>query len=92
MAIETAAGSPADRAVAGVDHSPTSSAVAAERALLAALGGSCLLPLGAWARHEENRLVLTAALVCDGDVRRAELGGDPGRPEELGVRVAELLR
>ena len=92
VAIQTATGSAVAAAAAGADHAPTSAAVAAERALLAALGGGCLLPLGAWARHEGSRLVLTAVLVCDGDVRRAELGGDPGRPEELGTRVAERLR
>ena len=38
-------------------------AVTAERAVLISLGGGCLLPLGAWARVEGDRLVLVAALV-----------------------------
>jgi len=92
VAIEAASGSDAAAACAAADDPPTSAAVAAERALLAELGGGCLLPLGAWARHEDGRLFLCAALVADDGVRCAELAGDPGRPEELGGRVAEQLR
>ena len=35
--------------------------------MLISLGGGCLLPLGAWGRVEDGRLVLSAALVADGD-------------------------
>ena len=76
----------------GSDHAPTRAAAAAERAVLAALGGGCLLPLGAWARQEAGRLVLCAALEVGGEVRRAEDAGDPEAPEELGRRVAAQLR
>ncbi len=92
IAIEAVAGSPAEAACAPADHRETRAAAVAERAVLAALGGGCLLPLGAWARVEEGRLVLSAALDTGGEVRRAELGGDVGNPEELGARVAARLR
>jgi hydroxymethylbilane synthase len=75
-----------------VDHLQTRVAAAAERAVLATLGGGCLLPLGAWARLEEGRLVLTAALDTGGTLRRVELAGDAAAPEELGERVAARLR
>ena len=74
------------------DDPPTRIAATAERAVLAALGGGCLLPLGAWARVEEGRLVLVAALEVDGVVRRAQAAGDPAAPEALGRQVAALLR
>ena len=60
--------------------------------MLISLGGGCLLPLGAWARIEDGRLVLVAALVVEGAVRRAELSGGPEEPEALGQRVAARLR
>lgn len=92
IALEVISGSAAARAVARAGHAPTELAMRAERALLVALGGGCLLPLGGWARFEEGSLVLSAALGGDGVVRRAELGGDPERPEELAGRVAAALR
>ncbi len=92
IAIETRSGGDAAVACAPVDHPPTRVAAAAERAVLAGLGGGCLLPLGAWARLEDGRLVLTAALDAGGALRRVELAGDAAAPEELGERVAARLR
>jgi hydroxymethylbilane synthase len=66
--------------------------VTAERAVLIGLGGGCLLPLGAWARIEDGRLVLVAALVVAGAVRRAEASGAIDEPEALGDLVAARLR
>jgi hydroxymethylbilane synthase len=66
--------------------------VTAERAVLIGLGGGCLLPLGAWARIEDGRLVLVAALVVDGAIRRAELSGSLDGAEALGEMVAARLR
>ena len=91
IAVEAAIGSPAEGACAPADHRETRAAAAAERAVLSALGGGCLLPLGAWARVEEGRLVLTAALEIEGEVHRVELRGDIHAPEELGQRVAARL-
>jgi hydroxymethylbilane synthase len=70
----------------------TAAAVRAERAVLAALGGGCLMPLGVFARLEGTQLVVTAALAVDGEIRRAELSGDAQRPELLGEQVAGRLR
>lgn len=92
IALETVTGSPAWRACAAVDDAATSTAVTAERAVLAALGGGCLLPLGAWARVEDGRLILVAALVVDGEVRRAEAAGPIETPGSLGEMVAARLR
>ena len=92
IALETPlAGAIAD-ACAPADHPPTRAAAAAERAVLAALGGGCLLPLGAWARVEGGRLVLAAALEVGGELRRTEVAGEPGAPEELGENAAARLR
>ncbi len=92
IALEVVSGAEAGGGVAAVNDFATDLAVRTERALLRALGGGCLLPLGAWARLSEGALVLCAALGVDGSVRRVELSGDPASPGELVQRVAALLR
>jgi hydroxymethylbilane synthase len=92
IALETATGSTAARLCAAVGDAETTAAVVAERAVLAGLGGGCLLPLGAWARVEDGRLVMVAALVVDGTVRRAEASGGVEHPAALGEMLAARLR
>lgn len=79
-------------AVASLDHAATARAVGAERALLAALGGGCNVPLGAFAVPEDGGGLWLRGLVArvDGkEIVRAE--GRGGAPAELGKRVAEAL-
>jgi len=92
IALEAATGSSAARRCAAVGDPETTAAVVAERAVLAGLGGGCLLPLGAWARIEDGRLVMVAALVVHGAVRRAEVSGSVENPSELGEMLAARLR
>ncbi len=92
IALETVTDSAASRACAPAGDAATRIAVTAERAVLIGLGGGCLLPLGAWARIEDGRLVLVAALVVEGAVRRAEASGAIDEPEALGDLVAARLR
>jgi hydroxymethylbilane synthase len=92
IALETATGSAAARLCAAIGDAETTAAVVAERAVLAGLGGGCLLPLGAWARVEDGRLVMVAALVVDGTVRRAEASGGVDHPAALGEMLAARLR
>jgi hydroxymethylbilane synthase len=92
IALEVVAGGGAAPAARAAGDAATSLAVGTERALLRALGGGCLLPLGAWARLEDGSLVLSAALGVGDTVRRVELGGDPGRPAELVARARDALR
>ena len=92
IALETVTVSAAARACEPVDDRATRVAVTAERAVLNALGGGCLLPLGAWARVEAGRLVLVAALVAEGSIRRAEAEGSLEDPRALGEAVAARLR
>ncbi len=92
IALQAAAGGRAEAVAGAVDDAATRVAADAERAVLVALGGGCLLPLGVWARLEEGRLVVTGALAVDGGVRRAEAGGAPQDALQLGMRVAAELR
>lgn len=82
-------------ALAGALRDPVAEAcVRAEREVNRALGGSCTIPLGAYAEAGAGRLRLRA-LVASPDgrrVARAEGEGEAARPEELGLRIAALLR
>lgn len=45
-------------------HAPSDYATAAERAFLRRVGGGCQVPLGAWARIEDDELVLDACIAA----------------------------
>ena len=92
LALEARASSESAAVTARVADREATTAVAAERAVLRQLGGGCLLPLGAWARVEEGRLVLTASLVASEELRVVELSGSLDAPEQLGREVADRLR
>lgn len=82
------------RAVAPLDHGPTRRAVLAERALLAALSGGCLAPVGAWAREvADGQLRLDAVVLSpDGKQRMAAWGATDGEDAtRLGREVADQL-
>jgi hydroxymethylbilane synthase len=78
-------------AVAPLHHEATARAVAAERALLAALGGGCNVPLGAHAAATGDGLELVAFVAAtDGTtILRGERTGR--EPEALGRTLAEEL-
>lgn len=77
-----------------INHRATHQAVLAERALLAALRGGCLAPVGAWGRlADDGQLHLSAAVLSvDGRQRIAvEAAGSPSEAAQLGRRAAEEL-
>jgi hydroxymethylbilane synthase len=70
----------------------TALCVRAERAVSRALGGSCTLPLGAYAEMRDAKLDLTA-LVASEDGRRVLRARAAGSdPEEVGAQAARSLR
>jgi hydroxymethylbilane synthase len=76
-------------------HDPDSAAcVTAERALLAALDGSCRTPIAALARLAGGCLSLDAVLLSsDGkSERRGSVAGTPAAAEALGARLGAELR
>jgi hydroxymethylbilane synthase len=76
-----------------LDDADTRAATTAERALLAALRGGCLAPVGAKGEVSEGQLHLRGAVLSgDGSVRlSAEQNGLPGEAGLIGRRVAETL-
>jgi hydroxymethylbilane synthase len=83
------------RALVGpLQHDATAACVRAERAVSRALGGSCTIPLGAYAVLAGEQLRLTA-LVAAPDGKRAarvECSGPAAEPEALGAKAAAELR
>ena len=79
--------------LAVLEHEPTRLCVRAERRLNHLLGGSCHVPIAAYAHITQGKLQLEALV---GDVRegrsvRALASGALGEPEKLGETVADML-
>jgi hydroxymethylbilane synthase len=90
LAIETRAGF---EKVALLDHADTHTAVVAERAVLAALGGGCQVPIGAYATVAQGLVhVLAIVAAPDGSrVIRAEADGEAADAAHVGARLAADL-
>jgi hydroxymethylbilane synthase len=91
VAIETRMDVPA--ILRELDDPTASVSFRAERALIAALGGGCQLPLGALATPRGPALEMEAIVVSPDGARRVRgtAAGDSGRPEELGRKLAAAL-
>jgi hydroxymethylbilane synthase len=67
--------------------------VTAERIVMRMLEGGCQVPIGAYARYEDETLVMDALVgSVDGSrIVREQLCGDAGEPEALGHAMVERL-
>jgi hydroxymethylbilane synthase len=82
--------------LAAIDHEPSHRSLRAERAVLAALGGSCTVPVGAFAERDDGAgdggALRVSGLIASGDghtvIRLARSGDDP---EAVGGSVARAL-
>lgn len=76
-----------------VNHGQTHAAVVAERACLAALGGGCRMPIAAYGRIENDRLVVDGLVASlDGQTVLTEhIEGDLDYAEALGQRLGRTL-
>jgi hydroxymethylbilane synthase len=94
LGVETREGDAATRRrLTALDHAETRAASVAERAFLAAIGGSCTTPLAAYARLEGGTLTLDAFLATP-DGSRVLRDGEAltrGGPEDLGRTVADRM-
>ena len=75
-------------------HPATTIAVLAERAMLAALDGSCQTPIAGYAQiDEEQKLTLHGMILRPDGTEKAEIKstGNANEAEKLGARVAEQL-
>jgi hydroxymethylbilane synthase len=94
MAIEIPAGREDLRQLlAPLNHADTAHAVRAERTLSLTFGGSCQIPLAAFATVDGSAMHLRAMVATpDGKrIARAEINGEATAPEALGRQIASLL-
>jgi hydroxymethylbilane synthase len=94
MAIEIPAGREDLRQLlAPLNHPDTAHAVRAERTLSLTFGGSCQIPLAAFATVDGSGMHLRAMVATpDGKrIARAEINGEATAPEALGRQIASLL-
>ncbi len=80
--------------LAPLNHPATAQAVTAERKVSKIFGGSCQIPLAAFATVDGDQMRLRA-MVATPDGKRmasADVSGALDAPEQLGEAVAELLR
>jgi hydroxymethylbilane synthase len=80
--------------LAPLNHLATARAVAAERKVSKVFGGSCQIPLAAFATIDGDSMRLRAMVATPDGLRvaRAELTGPAAEPEQLGQQVSELLQ
>jgi len=76
-----------------IDDPTTHAAVVAERSCLAALGGGCRMPIAAYGRIENEKLVLTGLVASlDGQtVLRDEMESHPDRAPQIGWHLGTTL-
>jgi hydroxymethylbilane synthase len=94
LAVEARTDDPATRAaLAPLEDHAARTAVTAERALLAALGGGCRVPIGGTARITNGRLHLAGLVASPDGTRLVRVGleGPISDPAELGRRAAAAL-
>jgi hydroxymethylbilane synthase len=80
--------------LAPLNHTATAQAVAAERKVSKVFGGSCQIPLAAFATVDGGQMRLRAMVATpDGSrMASAEVSGPADAPEQLGEQAAALLR
>lgn len=73
-------------------HDPlTFASVTAERTFLAALGGGCTLPVGAFAQKNNGQIILTGGVISADGKRAIRLSAVDKEPRELGERLARFV-
>jgi hydroxymethylbilane synthase len=93
LAIETRARGAGLDACSILDDADSRAAVASERGVLAALGGGCQVPIGAYGRVEGGSLRVRAVVVSPGgaELIQAEAEGAPDEAEAIGRALGAAL-
>jgi len=81
-------------ALSALDDASTHAAVSAERAMLQAIGGGCLAPIGAWGRVESDGLLHLDVVVLSMDGKTRLSAADAAPPAQavaLGRKLADNL-
>ena len=93
LAIQARTGDDATLQVLGrIDHEPSHRALRAERAVMAALGGGCALPLGAYAEARGDGIRLLAVVIRPDGSDMAWAQAEAGTPDAVAGEVVDTLR
>ncbi|MFY2763740.1 hydroxymethylbilane synthase [Arenimonas sp. MALMAid1274] len=76
-----------------LEHGPTRACVRAERTMTRLLGGSCRVPIAAFASINKDRMSLEGLVgnAADGTTVRGYASGPVSEPDKLGEQVADML-
>ncbi|MBW8366816.1 MAG: hydroxymethylbilane synthase [Arenimonas sp.] len=79
--------------LSALDHAHTRACVSAERAMTRTLGGSCQVPIAAYATLNKDKLSLEGLVgrASDGKTVRGYASGPMSEPDKLGQQVADML-
>jgi hydroxymethylbilane synthase len=79
--------------LAKINHAPTNTEIAAERAFLRCLGGGCRLPIAALGKLEGDKLSLEGLVASaqGSGIIRDKVKGTVFEAEELGKKLAEMI-
>lgn len=79
--------------IAPLEHGPSRTTTAAERAFLAELQGGCQVPIAAYAAHVGEKLHVAGMVASlDGStILRQDMEGDPSDAEEIGKTLGKKL-
>jgi hydroxymethylbilane synthase len=91
LAIETREASRAFEIASALDDPPTARAARAERAVVAAFGGDCTLPLAAWARDQDGALTLSVFIASRDGRRHAETTVAANDPDQVAAAAVDRL-
>ena len=92
IAVQVRAGDePLRRALSAIDHAPSRHAVEAERTVLHELRGGCSVPVGAFARWQENHVALRAGVFAPAGDRALVVEVEGANPGDVGREAARRL-
>ncbi|KAF1084717.1 Porphobilinogen deaminase [Sporotomaculum syntrophicum] len=94
LGVELTSTDTATRAMlAHLDHRPSRTAIAAERAFMQRLEGGCQVPIGAYSQVEGELLTLTGTVfdLHGQTMLRHSITGSAVNAKQLGIRLAEVL-
>ncbi|MDN5311923.1 MAG: hydroxymethylbilane synthase [Thermoanaerobacteraceae bacterium] len=91
LAVETRIDDELSELIRCINDTNTESAVKAERAFMQALGGSCKIPIGAYAEVEGNTLTLIGMVEKDGIINKGSISQKVSLAEEAGIKLAREL-
>ncbi|WP_245984873.1 hydroxymethylbilane synthase [Biomaibacter acetigenes] len=91
LTVETRIDDELSELIRCINDTNTESAVKAERAFMQALGGSCKIPIGAYAEVEGNTLTLIGMVEKDGIIKKGSISQKVSLAEEAGIKLAKEL-